>query len=71
MLFDLLPCPFCGGAAFMVEDRGERGREPTLYRPQCKSCGSNSGGLYTRRAAAAFWNTRAAPQPRGGAHGDA
>lgn len=56
---ELLPCPFCGGPASTIEDRGDNGCEPLLHRPQCKVCGGGLGGFNTRPEAIAIWNRRA------------
>jgi Lar family restriction alleviation protein len=51
-------CPFCGGAAHLVDDRGDNGCESLLYRPQCKMCGGGLGGFDTKAQAIAAWNRR-------------
>jgi len=47
-LSDLKPCPFCGCDGWIVEDRGDHGCDPLLYRPQCKMCGGGLGGFQYR-----------------------
>lgn len=54
MAEDLLPCPFCGGAA--------RVGEWATWYVKCMGCGSTQMGL-NRTEAVADWNTRA-PDPR-------
>lgn len=56
----VVPCPWCAGPAWLIEDRGDHGGEPLLHRPQCIRCGGGLGGFNTRAEAIAAWNTRAA-----------
>lgn len=63
---ELKPCPFCGGDLLVVNDRGDGGCEPLLYRPQCQKCGVGLGGFNTRAEAIATWNRRAQTFPAGG-----
>lgn len=62
MSVELKPCPFDGGEAWIIEDRGDRGSLPLLYRPQCKKCGADRGGYRTKAEAVEGWNRRA-PAP--------
>lgn len=62
----LLPCPWDGQPAWIVEDRGDNEYEPLLYRPQCRCCGASLGGCRTKAEAIAAWNTRPIqPNPEG------
>ena len=58
-------CPFCGCDAWIIEDRGDNGSEPLLYRPQCKMCGGGLGGFQFRDNAITAWNTRPRTEGRG------
>jgi Lar family restriction alleviation protein len=56
---DLLPCPFCGGAALLIEGHREH------WRAQCSKCGANIGEFFANRSrqedqqlATEAWNTR-------------
>ena len=56
-------CPFCGCDAWIIEDRGDNGSEPLLYRPQCKMCGGGLGGFQFRDNAITAWNARPQAYP--------
>jgi Lar family restriction alleviation protein len=60
---DLLPCPFCGEAALLIEGHREH------WRAQCSKCGANIGEFFANRSrqedqrlATEAWNTRT-PDP--------
>lgn len=60
--FDLLPCPFCGGRAEVVEQRDEDGRFAAVG---CSKCGAGSRQHYfcggdAREHVVSAWNKRAA-----------
>lgn len=55
---EMKPCPWCASAGWVIEDYGIDGREPLLYRPQCKACGGGHGGFDMRARAIAAWNRR-------------
>lgn len=63
---ELKPCPFDGGEAWIIEDRGDRGSLPLLYRPQCKKCGADRGGYRTKAEAIEAWNRRVSAAPSEG-----
>lgn len=61
---DLLPCPFCGGKAYMFRDYPPD-VEGTFYACKCKDCGAQSKSHYARETCPIFfegvrasWNTR-------------
>lgn len=61
---ELLPCPFCGGEAFIdVMSRDEHG-EPLDHSPECGNCAVSIIGaeLLTEAEAITAWNTRT-PSP--------
>ena len=63
---DLLPCPFCGGRAWLNDYEARHGDLASRSRcPQCASCGCNLGYLPTARKATEAWNLRTR-QPEGG-----
>jgi Lar family restriction alleviation protein len=60
---DLLPCPFCGSPAILIEGHREH------WRAQCSKCGANIGEFFANRSrredqrlATEAWNTRT-PDP--------
>jgi Lar family restriction alleviation protein len=57
--FTLLPCPFCGAAANLV-DNG-RSRYMWRYAAQCSGCGVITIGFVTAREAVTRWNGRVKP----------
>ena len=60
----LLPCPFCGGEAWLNDYEAKHSDLPPQSRaPQCRSCGVSPGYLPTAKKAIAAWNTRTTPQP--------
>lgn len=57
---ELLPCPFCGGEAWLNDYEAKHGDMTPMSRcPQCKSCGCNLGYFPTPAKATGAWNTRA------------
>jgi Lar family restriction alleviation protein len=57
--FTLLPCPFCGAAANLV-DNG-RSRYMWRYAAQCSGCGVITLGFVTAKEAVTRWNGRVKP----------
>lgn len=63
-MVDLLPCPFCGRRAILINRRGDKTKNPA-YGIVCD--GDNDCGMFvpkddeTQEAAAAAWNTRHVP----------
>lgn len=58
----LLPCPFCGGGAWLNDYEAKHSDLPPRSRaPQCRSCGASPGYLPTAKKAIKAWNTRATP----------
>lgn len=66
----LMPCPFCGGEAWLNDYEAKYSDLPPKSRcPQCRSCGASMGYLPTPAKAVEVWNRRAAPAsplPEGG-----
>ena len=65
---ELLPCPFCGGEAFVNDDPTGNGGKPhmsgnvglgRLWSVECDECGADAGFWQDRDVAIAAWNTRA------------
>lgn len=55
----LLPCPFCGGEAWLNDYEAKYSDLPPQSRaPQCRSCGASMGYLTTPAKAIAAWNRR-------------
>lgn len=55
----LLPCPFCGGEAWLNDYEAKYSDLPPKSRaPQCRSCGASLGYLTTPAKAIAAWNRR-------------
>lgn len=55
----LLPCPFCGGEAWLNDYEAKYSDlPPTSRAPQCRSCGASLGYLTTPAKAIAAWNRR-------------
>jgi len=59
-MVELKSCPFCGGAAHLIEGHREH------WRAQCSKCGANIGEWFAngrpgedKRLATEAWNTRA------------
>ena len=52
---DLLPCPFCGGAA----RHGERDTDSIILCQDCSACGPSGNGSSTN--ATQLWNQRNPP----------
>lgn len=50
---ELLPCPFCGGEARLM-DMTKGARKRGYQYVECRTCGVDAGSIIT-------WNTRAAP----------
>lgn len=50
----LLPCPFCGGGAYVSELRDG------MWRAICKSCNASGNNYMTEAEAVNAWNTRTA-----------
>lgn len=62
----LLPCPFCGGEAWLNDYEAKHGGlSPRRRSPECRSCGVSRGYLPTANKAIAAWNRRPAPAPAG------
>lgn len=59
---ELLPCPFCGGAACIDEFEHDYG---VKYFGRCMSCSAELSATYPRSEAIAAWNRRAALSPEG------
>lgn len=60
-MYDLKPCPFCGGEARLNDYQAQFGDLNEKYRnPICKDCGCNLGYFPTADRASKVWNTRAA-----------
>lgn len=64
----LMPCPFCGGEAFVNDDPTGNGGKPhmsgnvglgRLWSVECDECGADAGFWQDRDVAIAAWNTRA------------
>lgn len=64
---ELLPCPFCGGEAFVNDDPTGNGGKPhmngnvgigRLWSVECDECGADAGFWQDRNVAIAAWNTR-------------
>lgn len=56
---DLLPCPFCGGEAYLTETDGYPRGECTNEECRAELCGSDGEGKYeAMEAAVVKWNTR-------------
>lgn len=56
----LLPCPFCGGEAALLDYEARYGGLHYASRcPQCASCGCSMGYLPTAKKAVEAWNCRA------------
>lgn len=65
MTDQLLPCPFCGGEAKILEGApGLYSADNTLYHAKCQSCGSCGASIYDhgRGGAIAAWNRRSVPE---------
>ena len=66
-LTELLPCPFCGGKAYLSDaEAGTGGLSNRARNPRCWQCGVDLGYCDTAVEAAAAWNRRAsqaAPAP--------
>ena len=65
---ELLPCPFCGGEAFVNDDPTGNGGKPhmsgnvglgRLWSVECDECGADGVFWQERVIAIAAWNTRA------------
>lgn len=56
-MFDLKPCPFCGGKAEIF--RGTTYGLHYLYEPRCIKCECALGLFDTEEQAVEAWNTRA------------
>lgn len=56
---ELLPCPFCGGAALLETIHGYSDVE-TQYYVHCLSCAAEGGWGKSEGAARACWNRRVA-----------
>lgn len=65
---ELLPCPFCGGEAFVNDDPTGNGGKPhmsgnvglgRLWSVECDECGADAGFWQDRNVAIAAWNSRA------------
>ena len=63
----LLPCPFCGGEAFVNDDPTGNGGQPhmsgnvglgRLWSVECDECGADGGFWQEREVAIEAWNTR-------------
>lgn len=69
-LTELLPCPFCGGEAYLSDaEAGTGGLSNRARNPRCWQCGVDLGYCDTAVEAAAAWNRRAsqaAPAPSDG-----
>lgn len=62
---ELLPCPFCGGPAALLDYEAKYGGLHYASRcPQCTSCGCSMGYLPTAKKAATAWNRRSPPPPQ-------
>ena len=60
---ELLPCPFCGGVAELVETMGSQASAFSPYfRVTCAECGVHQDQWDERKPAIAAWNTRATPK---------
>ena len=64
---ELLPCPFCGGEAFVNDDPTGNGGKPhmsgnvglgRLWSVECDECGADAGFWQDRDVAIAAWNSR-------------
>jgi Lar family restriction alleviation protein len=53
---NLLPCPFCGGKAYMTNVYRDHAVEACV---ECHGCGANSGPFVYMDRARKAWNTRA------------
>lgn len=56
-MIPLLPCPFCGGTAYLLEDEEE-------HMAQCSNCGCDLGWFPNEEEATLAWNTRVDTQPQ-------
>jgi len=54
---ELLPCPFCGGAADIYHDKGQPGYPP-YWVVYCERCEARGPEKDKREAAVAGWNLR-------------
>lgn len=50
---ELMPCPFCGGEAYTVNDGGR------YWTVECHDCAAHTGLYATKDFAIAAWNARA------------
>jgi Lar family restriction alleviation protein len=55
---ELLPCPFCGGAAELYQDKGQAGAE-AVWLVYCDRCLAQGPDKPKRDQAVKAWNSRA------------